>query len=161
MFMEMRAREVFEQSNGEVTRAYYAQLQLHGPIGVVAMNLFRAQKTSTRAKRYRGRRFKSAAYDVKAYSMSELCRTLAASAAELGMRYGWKADPDTRFGEEPSWVLYVDTPYGQISFHAPSRGQGPDYPGEWDRSHASETRILAFCDAVMSPCEAADLVIRS
>ena len=142
------AREVFDQSDGDVTRAYYQELN-RGPVGAIAMNLFRAQKTSTRAKRYRGRRFKSAAYDVKSYSMSQLSAVLTASAGELGIQWGWKRDPKTVFGEESSWVLYVNIPHGQVSFHSPCRGIGPEYPGSWDGSHKSEERILAYCDAVM------------
>jgi hypothetical protein len=30
------------------------------------------------------------------------------------------------------WVLYVDLPTGQVSFHTAARGVGPDYPGKWD-----------------------------
>jgi hypothetical protein len=149
----LTAQEVFNQSNGEVTRAFYAELEKRGPIGIVAKNLFRAQKTSTRAKLYRGRRFKSAAYDVKSYSMSELCVTLHCHGAELGITWGWKEDPSVPFGEEPSHVLYVDLPgegRGQVSFHSPTRGFGPPYTGDWDGLHLSATRILAFADAVMA-----------
>jgi hypothetical protein len=153
----MRATDVFAGSDGELTRRYYAALQTRGPVGLIAMNLFRAQKTSTRAKLYRGRRYKSAAYDVKSYSMSELCRVLADHGAQLGIAYGWKEDPATVFGSEPSWVLYVDlASYGQVSFHSPSRGSGPAYSGEWDGQHASERRFLAFCDHVFMGLPVAD-----
>lgn len=145
----MRAREVFDGSDGLKTRAYYADLEKRGPIGQAAVRLFRAQKTSTRAKLYRGRSYKSAAYDVKSWSMGELCRVLAEHGDSLGIAYGWKRDPNTVFGEEPSWVLYCDlASYGQVSFHSPSRGAGPDYPGTWDGQHLSEHRILVFCDRV-------------
>lgn len=50
----MDAITVFEGSDGELTKTYYAELSKRGPIGEVAMNLFRAQKCSERAKVYRG-----------------------------------------------------------------------------------------------------------
>ena len=144
--MTARAIDVFEQSDGEVTKAYYAELQQLGPAGEIAVALFRCQKRSSAAKRYRGRRFRSAAYDVKNWSMGELCRLLEKHGKELGIRYGWKQDPKTEFYP---WVLYVDLPQGQVSFHSPDRGLGPDYPGEWDGLKASQDRIVAFCDSVM------------
>lgn len=152
----MTAREVFDGSDGEVTRKYYADLCGKGPIGIIAMNLFRAQKCSARAKVYRGGirgqgSYKRMAYDRKAYSMSELCRTLAEHGAKLGFAYGWRTDPKTVFGERASWVLYVDIPdHGQASFHSPSRGVGPDYTADWDQASSSEVNILAFCDFVVT-----------
>jgi hypothetical protein len=141
----MSARDIFEQSNGVVTKEYYAELEKRGIIGTIAVNLFRAQKTSTRAKVYRGRRFRGAAYDTKQWAMDNLCRCLEEHGSELGITFGWKEDPASFV----PWVLYIDLPNGQCSFHSPTRGKGPCYPGDWDRQHASEERILAFCDAVM------------
>lgn len=149
----MRAIEVYRRSDGEATRAYYAQLALAGPRGVIAVNLFRAQKCSARAKVYRGGiagqgSYKRMAYDRKSWSMDQLCAALAQHGAALGMGWGWKRDPATLFGGSESWVLYVELPQGQVSFHSPSRGAGPEYAGEWDGMKASELRILQFCDAV-------------
>jgi len=39
------------------------------------------------------------------------------------------------------WVVYFELPQGQVSFHSPTRGSGPDYPGEWDGTHTSQDRI--------------------
>jgi hypothetical protein len=145
----MRAADVYAGSDGALTTAYYIELQKRGAIGLVAVNLFRAQKCSGRAKVYRGRRYKDAAYDRKQWSMDNLAKILAAQADALGIRYGWKQDPKTLFGEKASWVLYVELPeLGQVSFHSPARGEGPDYPGEFDGEHKSEERIIAFCDCV-------------
>lgn len=149
--MQLRTLQVYRGSNGDLTRSYYADLCRLGRVGVIAMNLFRAQKCSSRAKKYRGGirgrgSYRSMAYDRKNYSLSELCKVLIGS----GMRYGWKRHEDVKFGGEPSWVLYVDLPQGQVSFHSPDRGPGPDYPGEWDRVRATEERVLAFCDHVLS-----------
>jgi hypothetical protein len=161
----MNAIEVFKQKNGDVTKAYYAALDAKGPAGQIATALFRAQKRSTAAKTYRGRRFRSEAYSVKEWSMSELCRLLALHGEAFGIRWGWKEDKEVLFGEKSSWVLYVDLPGptfevltekpgvmvcapSQVSFHCPQRLTGPDYPGEWDRQKESLTRILAFCDAI-------------
>lgn len=147
----MTAKEVFEQYNGDVTREYYQQLSQVGPIGRIAVALFRAQKRSTAAKRYRKGHFRRAAYDVKEWSMSELCKELTQHAESLTFTWGWKQDHNVPFGGESSWVLYVDIPiFGQVSFHSPSRDIGPDYPGEWDKSHFSAERIIHFCDSVLT-----------
>ncbi len=144
--MNVAAAHVFGESDGNLTKAYYALLAERGVIGHVAMNLFRAQKCSTRAKAYRGRGFKDDAYVRKNWSMGNLAHALAVSGEQIGITFGWKEDPAQAFHK---WVMYVDLPTGQVSFHAESRGEGPDYPGEWDRAHASEPRILEFCDLVM------------
>jgi hypothetical protein len=53
---------------------------------------------------------------------------------------------------EPSWVLYIDLPNGQASFHSKDRFKGPDYLGQFDGAEgASEARICAFCDSVSFP----------
>ena len=149
----MRAREVFEGSDAEITRAYYASLARRGPVGDVAVNLFRAQKCSTRAKRYRGGvrgvgSYKSMAYQTKTWAMENVCRCLSAQGKQLRIKFGWKADPECVFAEKSSWVLYVDLPQGQVSFHSPARLSPENYAGEWDRERKSEERILAFCDSV-------------
>lgn len=141
-----RAADVFNQNDGDVTKAYYAELQAKGFLGELAVALFRAQKRSTAAKRYRGGRYRRAAYDVKNWSLSEICR-LMSSDARHGLEWGWQRDPATPGFE---WVLYADLPTGQVSFHSADRLRGPDYLRKWDGQRgASEARILAFCDGVM------------
>lgn len=139
-----RAAEVFNQNDGEVTKAYYAELQAKGWLGELAVALFRAQKRSTAAKRYRRGRFRRDAYEVKNWSLSEICRLLTAQTNH-GFAWGWQRDPETPGFE---WVLYVELPTGQVSFHSAERLRGPDYLRAWDRQRLSEPRILAFCDAV-------------
>jgi hypothetical protein len=147
----LKAIEVFIQNDGEVTSAYYRDLHACGPLGAVAVALFRAQKRSTAAKRYRRGNWKSAAYDVKDWSMGELCKALSAHGQNHGITWGWKQDPEmVRRGDPHSWVMYVDLPgFGQVSFHTDNRKEGPDYPGEWDRMKLSDQRIIGFCDHVM------------
>ena len=150
----MRAIEVYQGSDGEVTKKYYAALSERGPIGVIAMNLFRAQKSSSRAKAYRGGipgqgSYRRMAYERKAWSMSLLCDVLAKEGAALNIAWGWGPDGRTLFSQKVSWVLYVDLPQGQVSFHSPDRGEGPKYWSDWDGERKSEERILVFCDAVM------------
>jgi hypothetical protein len=150
------AVDVFHQQNGDVTRAYYQRLTDLGPLGHIAVCLFRAQKRSSRAKDYRRGCYRSSSYDVKAWSMKELCVALSKRS---DFTWGWKQDSAVKFDDSASWVLYVDLPgFGQVSFHSPDRcGCGPDYPGEWDGQHLSKDRIIAFCDhvetaaAVISP----------
>lgn len=151
----MKALEVYEGSDGELTKAYYKVLAQRGPIGIIAMNLFRAQKCSARAKVYRGGirgvgSFKSLAYEKKSWSMDLLVAALAQHGESLGISYGWKPDPSVPFGDEPSWVLYIDLPQGQVSFHSPTRMSGPEYAGDWDRTHLSAARIVQFCDSVFN-----------
>ena len=145
----MKAIEVFNQHNGDVTKAYYTELEALGPVGHIAVCLFRAQKRSSRAKDYTRGKYRRAAYDVKAWSMSELCAALSNPGLPI-TSWGWKQDATVVFGEEPSWVLYVDLPTGQCSFHSPTRMADPDYPGEWDGTGKSAERIIAFCDQVQS-----------
>lgn len=124
------ARAIFEQNDGKVTAAYYESLAGCGLLGRIAVALFRAQKRSARAKDYRPGKYRRAAYDVKAWSMQELCKMLLRDgAAPLhGITWGWKEDPDVLFGERPSRVLYVDLPgIGQCSFHSPVRYEGEVY----------------------------------
>lgn len=149
----VRAIEVFQGSAAEVTKAYYAELMKRGPAGVVAVNLMRAQKCSTRAKKYRGGirgmgSYRSMAYETKNLAMRNLCSCLSAHGKQLRIKFGWKQDPACVFGGSPSWVLYIDLPQGQVSFHSPARLSSEDYVGEWDRERKSEERIVAFCDSV-------------
>jgi len=146
----MTAAQVFSQNDGQVTKAYYAELASRGTLGEIAVALFRCQKRSSRAKDYRRGKWRRAAYDVKQWSLGELCRLLSIHGESLGFVWGWKEDPAVVFGERASQVLYVDLPgFGQCSFHSPDRGEGPRYGGDWDGQHASKERIAAFCDAVM------------
>ena len=149
------AHEIYHGSDGKATSAFYARLQKCGPLGLIAVNLMRAQKCSSRAKCYRGGitgigSYRSLAYSRKDFSLRELCRILE-TKAPAGMTWGWKKDPDT-LGYP--WVLYVDLHQGQVSFHAADRHSGPDYAGEWDgRRGLSPARIIAFCDAVLAAAD--------
>jgi hypothetical protein len=117
---------VFQGSNGEATTALYNDLRLLGSAGYVALELFRAQKSSSRAKAYRGSS-KGKAYDTKQWAMDNLTTALATLGT---LPWGWKFDPTQSFH---NWVLYVDLAAGnQVSFHTAERGHGPDYAGEWD-----------------------------
>ncbi len=152
--------DIYKGSDGEATKALYAALQDFGPLGLVAINLFRAQKCSERAKLYRGGirgrgRYKDMAYDRKQWSRDNLCAVLIEHSAALGIKWGWKPDPNTLFGERESYVLYVETPNGQCSFHSPTRGKGPDYSGEWDGQRGMTVqRVIDFVAAVLEGCRA-------
>ena len=145
----MKAIDVYKGSDGAVTKAYYAELEKHGPAGLIAMNLFRAQKCSERAKVYKGRVYKDAAYDRKNWSMQNLVNALVEHGAALGIRWGWGLDgQETDFAP---WVLYIDLPQGQVSFHSTRFHEGPSYAGKWDgATGASPLRIVCFCDAVVN-----------
>jgi hypothetical protein len=84
--------------------------------------------------------------------MENLCAALALHAASLRISWGWKPDEGVVFGCDPSWVLYVELPeIGQISFHSPSRGKGPEYPGEWDgEKGAGVQRVIYLAARILS-----------
>lgn len=140
--------KIYAGSDASATVALYTRLELLGISGKMAMNLFRAQKCSERAKVYRGSNargsYRQQAYDRKTWSMEQLCIILS-EQSELS--WGWKEDGGQEFHK---WVLYVDLPTGQVSFHTGTRGNGPDYAGEWDKSlHTSPSRIIRFCAEVL------------
>lgn len=139
----MTARQAFEGSDAADTRAFLVRLEQMDDDGRLAADLFRCQKASTRAKIYRGE-YRDKAYGRKADSIGKLCATLKSMHE---WKWGWKMDPSQFFAP---WVLYVELPQGQVSFHALERGDGPDYTREWDGQHESEARILAFCDSVLA-----------
>lgn len=123
--------KVFDGSDGAATTAMYDRLKAMGPAGDIAVNLLRAQKTSSRAKVYRGRGYRGAAYDTKQWAMSNLAALLLQHGPALGIGWGWGEDDKQPVHKA---VLYVDLPTGQVSFHTASRGDGPDYAGKWDGS---------------------------
>jgi hypothetical protein len=141
--MTRTAKEVFDGTDGDVTRNYYTELNAKGLYGQLTTALFRAQKRSVAAKRYRGRKYTQAAYSVKNWSLSEICR-ICQLIPEIV--WGWKYDAKTVNFE---WVLYVETPHGQVSFHSGERLEGPDFPNEWDGQKVCRERILRFCDSIM------------
>jgi hypothetical protein len=121
------------------------------------MNLFRAQKASARAKVYRGGvrgqgSFKSMAYEKKNWSLGNLTDMLAQHGDRLGLCWGWQRDAQAALvGDPHEWVLYVDTPCGQVSFHSATRLKGPDYPYAWDGVvNASVGRIIRWCEQLQS-----------
>lgn len=138
---------VFEGSRGEATIALYDELLELGTAGAVAIELFRAQKASSRAKIYRGGGYRGKAYDKKQWAVDNLTRALA----ELGtVPWGWKQDAKQEYH---NWVLYVDLPTGQVSFHTAARGQGPDYAGDWDGiKNMSPTRICRYVADLFDRC---------
>jgi hypothetical protein len=148
-----RVVRCYNGSDADATRALYGDLEQRGHPGRIAMNLMRAMKNSARAKLYRGGdskgSYRASAYSTKNWSIAQLCKVLAYSADDLGIVWGWQADPEQEYH---SMVLYVEIPgFGQASFHTKDRGEGPDYPNRWDgvRGQTAE-RILRFAAAVLA-----------
>jgi hypothetical protein len=148
---------VYSGSNGDATKALYEKLKAVGPLGVIAMNLFRVCKTSGRAKDYRGRQrggqsYRAMAYEKKNWSMDQLATALQQHGTRMGLSWGWGLDePLRRRGDPHHHILYVDLPAGQVSFHTGTRGAGADYVGVWDRVRdAAGDRICRFCEVVLS-----------
>lgn len=149
----MDAQKVFDGSDGSITVEYYKLLASKGPIGKLAVALFRAQKCSERAKKYRRGSYRRDAYDRKTWSIGELIKVLEQhpnNVAQYGVRWGWKQDPNVIFDGGPSWVFYCDIPTGQVSFHVRDRGQGKAYEGEWDGVRGiSQKRVIDFCNQII------------
>jgi hypothetical protein len=148
----MNAFLVYNGSDGALTRRFYSALEKRGPVGIIAMNLFRAQKCSRRAKKYGpssgvgGKSYRELAYERKGWSLKQLTIALMEHSEALGIGFGWGLDNAQPFNK---WVLYIDLPgFGQCSFHSPERYEGPDYPGEWDGLRMSEHRIIRYCQNV-------------
>jgi hypothetical protein len=139
-----RVAAIYQGSDGDATKDLYGKLIAHGSAGVVALNLFRAHKCSARAKVYRGGNsqgsYRDMAYDRKEYSIGNLAAALTRDAAGLGIRWGWLIDPNE---SAHAWVLYVDLPEGQVSFHTGTRGPGPDYAGVWDGARGTGAERIA------------------
>jgi hypothetical protein len=132
---------IYRGSDGDATAALYRDLEALGPVGAVAVNLFRACKASERAKTYR-RDFSREAYGRKQWAMDNLCNALTEHAAVIGDRWGWGVDDKQPVHRH---VLYIDLPTGQVSFHSAVRGRGPDYAGAWDgRPAQSADRICRW-----------------
>jgi len=150
---------VYAGSDGEATKAIYAQLDAMGPMGHVATNLFRAHKASARAKVYRGGlrgrgSFKRMAYERKQWALDNLDVCLREKAHDLV--WGWKRDR-----KEPvhCWVLYVELPTGQVSFHTEYRGHGPDFAGEWDGVvDQGSTRVCQWIALLFAAGATADML---
>jgi len=128
------ASDIYDGSNGVATRSFLRQLESTGQLGHIAAQLFRAQKASSRAKKYRGgiRRsngsrtsYRSLSYDRKGQSLDRLCQLLDADGC--GLTWGWGHDDKQLHNK---FVLYVELPQGQVSFHSVERFAGPDYLGE-------------------------------
>lgn len=147
----------YHGSDGATTRRLMTLLKKKGSLGDIAAQLFRAQKASSRAKQYRGgihRRsggfdsFRDLAYEKKEESLCSLSDLLDQESA--GLDWGWQTDPKQTHAK---WILYVELPNGQCSFHSPSRFSGPDFEGKWDQKHLSEQRIIEFCESVLAQPE--------
>lgn len=140
----------YHGSDPVVSRRVCAELERIGHLGRLAASLFRAQKASTRAKRYRGgpdcghSSYRTLAYERKGAQLAALVSRL--SEDSCGYSWGWTRDAAE---DHASWVVYLDLPMGQVSFHSVERLDGPDYPGQWDGQRASEARIILFCQAIL------------
>lgn len=142
----------YQGSDAEATKALYAELEALGHMGLLATNVFRACKASERAKSYRGGdskgRFRAQAYERKRWAMEKIVETLA-KQTELGIPWGWQKDPEEKIF---SWVLYIETPTGQISFHTGLRGPGPTFPGVWDGlPRRAPDRVCRWAARLLNP----------
>lgn len=136
-------------SDGALTLQAFAALLACGYNGELACLLFRAMKASTRAKVYRGGNgkdsYRKLSYDRKGESLALLCEFLTGCSADC---WGWKMDHSAQHNNR--WVLYVELPNGQVSFHSEKRYSGPEFKGEWNRDSHSEESVVTFCEEVIA-----------
>lgn len=153
----MDAQQIYFGSNGGASRSFCSKLEKLGPLGRIAAQLFRVQKASTRAKAYRGgiRRsdgkhfsYRDMAYDRKGECIEALSRLL--DLDDCGLKWGWGRDEKQR---KAKYVLYIELPVGQVSFHCTSRYGGKDFAGEWDGLNLSQERVIEFCQRVFNEGE--------
>ena len=143
-------REVYFGSASADTNRLMRSMKLQ-PNGEIAALLLRAQKASSRAKKYRGGlkdgpSFRYLAYQKKNECLRQLCEALN---EQSDFTWGWGID-EAQTLNLPKHVLYIELPTGQASFHNFVRHEGPDFLGEWDRAiGVSEERIIEFCSSVM------------
>jgi hypothetical protein len=67
-------------------------------------------------------------YGKKEHLLREACRL---AAKQTRFVWGWKEDPDPP-PNGAAWVLYFEAEGKQVSFHTFERGDGPDFPGDWN-----------------------------
>lgn len=138
-------REIFFGSDGERSKALYSQLERIGPHGRIAALCLRAQKASDKANFYIFREYKRIAYERQNEALIALVDTLNQSS--IIRTWGWGRDE----AGYHKWVLYVDLPQGQVSWHNESKIGDRDYPNQSDGTGLSQERILAFAATQIDP----------
>jgi hypothetical protein len=130
----LKARKVYDGSNGGRTRSFCCALGKIGQLGMIAAELFRVQKASARAKVYSGGitgRYGNVSYQTLAYKrkgrcLSVLCKLLQADAC--GLTWGCSRwDRDRAIGHFLPAVRQGES--GQQRTGPPQRdhhGTGPD-----------------------------------
>lgn len=140
----MDVGRIYRGSDAVATRRLIAALSRAGH--AIACSLFKAQKASERAKRYGYGKYTRYSYARKGEALKQLCEDLERDSGH-GLTWGWGLDTATNHAP---WVLYVELPTGQVSFHSPDRFDGPDYAGRWDGIRGvSAERIIAFVQRVL------------
>lgn len=156
-----RVHAIYAHSGGEETQALFAELEALGAMGVLAKNLFRAQKCTQRALDQAATVWAHYAMGRKRWALDQLLDQLRVTPpAELpGITYGWVSDLDAGDPERP-YALVVTLPTGTVSFRSKILHPGPTLPrAAWDGADMPTivARILAFVDLVLHPnsmCEA-------
>jgi len=140
----MLVKEIYYGSNGGQTRSLFTKLKKqHGQIGEVAILLFKAQKASMRAKESFGK-YRRYAYERKGVAISQLCRSLE---KQSDIVWGWREDIDEPYAK---WVLYLDLPTGQSSFHNTYRVGNNEYWTPWNGGgNSSIDNIIDWLDLLM------------
>lgn len=139
-------QRIYNGSDAQATIGLYAELEALGQAGSIAVNLLRAAKKSGAAKRYRGSRYKRASYGGKGWALEQAVTFLSERPLEPPIAWGWGIDTKLKQGGDPHYyVLYVDLPTGQVSFHTDVLLGGPTYAGQWDGARgASPERICRW-----------------
>src|SRR5262245_29901403 len=97
------------------------RLGSHGPIGLIALAAFRAQRAKWISDLPHAR---SAAAKRRRNAIDRLSVVLSEYAESAEIAWGWKL---CEHAHKSPHVICIDLPTGQISFRTYSRGAGPDY----------------------------------
>lgn len=153
------AVDVYNSSEADLTRAYYALLERHGIVGNIATHVFRATKCSKQiAKHKHEPQYRIGAIERKEYAINSLTTLLWQHRFKIGYQWGWDIDHTNK--EAPN-VLYLTLPTGTIAFHSPNMPRGrfrkelqiaasvpAEYVGRYGDLRAM--RVFRFCDRIVA-----------
>ena len=140
----------YHESDASRTKRLLRALTATGQLGRIASDLFRAQKSSARARSIEAVSTGDPRIPSWPTGARARCWPLFAKRWSRMPRVWSGAGARTLPGIFARWVLYVELPTGQVSFHSPDRLDGPVYPGAWDGMRdASAGRILRLCDQIL------------
>jgi hypothetical protein len=144
----MRAREVYDGSDGELTKRYYAALAERGVIGFDRDESLPCTEVLRPGEALSRRRVQRRSVRPEELVMGLLCSR--AGAAMRGARNRVRVEGRSQGRRTTSGCSTSTCPPAKCSFHAAAHGEGPDYSRATGTGSIQRAeRILAFCDQVI------------